>query len=145
MSVRFVSMGLVVGIALPLALASPALAQTASAPPAPLAPVPMPFIRAGDPALMAAGPTPQQYQLSQPPGSTTYRFVNPCSVDIRIRTVSGMTDTVSPLTGTRFLARTAETLASSPPLTNPRTVSVMTLGDPGASGCTVELTYGRGG
>lgn len=127
-----------------LLLPTAALAQ-ASPPPAPLAPVPMPFIRAGDPFLLPATTTPTQYQIAQPAGSTTYRFVNPCSVDIRIKTVSSMSDQVTASTGTRFLARTAETLASSPALTNPRTVSIMTLGDPGAAGCTAEIGYGRGG
>lgn len=124
--------------------ASAALGQ-ATPPPAPMAPVPMPFIRNGDPFFMRADQTPQQYQIIQPVGSTTYRFVNPCSVDVRIKTVTSLADQVTTSTGTRFLARTSETLASSPPLTNPRIVSVMTLADPGPAGCITELGYGRGG
>ena len=70
-------------------------------------------------------------------------------VDIRIKSVASMSASVTATTGTRFLARTAETMAST---ANPlgaasvdRIISVMTMGDPGAAGCTVELTYGNGG
>lgn len=104
----------------------------------------MPFTRSGDPAILAAGPTPQQYQITQPPGTTSYRFVNPCSVDIRIKTVASLSTTITATTGTRFLARTSETVASTPALTNPRIVSIMTVGDPGLGGCAGELQYGNG-
>lgn len=103
-----------------------------------------PFFRMRDPHFLAAGTTPAQYVIEQPTGSTSYRLVNPCSVDIRIRTVSSLTDSVNLTIGTRFLARTAEVLASSPPFMPTRTVSVMTVGDPGPAGCTVELQYGTG-
>lgn len=115
------------------------------------APSQMPFMRLGDPVILPATTTPRQYQIPQPNDPITgqpavsYRFVNPCSVDVRIRTVSNMTETVTATTGTRFIARTAETLASSPSLTTPRTVSIMTMADPGGPGCSAELQYGRGG
>lgn len=103
-----------------------------------------PFFRMGDPHILTATTTAQQVQIAQPPGATSYRFVNPCKVDVRIRTVTGMADQVTATTGTRFLARAVEVLASSPPMTNPRTVSIMALSDPGADGCKVELQYGSG-
>lgn len=103
-----------------------------------------PFFRMRDPHFLAAGTTPTQYVIEQPTGSTSYRLVNPCSVDIRIRTVATVSDTVTPTIGTRFLARTSEVLASSPPYMPTRTVSVMTVADPGPAGCTIELQYGTG-
>lgn len=102
------------------------------------------FYRKGDPFIIPATQTATQMQINQPAGSNSYRLVNPCSVDIRITTVATMSDTVAPTTGTRFLARTVEVLASSPPLSTPRTVSILALGDPGPGGCNVELTYGTG-
>ncbi|MDP4024493.1 hypothetical protein Q8W71_17860 [Methylobacterium sp. NEAU 140] len=116
-----------------LLLAAPALAADTT-----------PFYRMGDPFLMQAGPTAQQYQIAQPPGSTSYRFVNPCNVDIRIKTVATASQVVTASTGTRFLARTAETVASTVAPTTPRIVSIMTLGDPGSAGCAGELQYGTG-
>ncbi len=103
-----------------------------------------PFFRMGDPFVLPATTTPQQYTITQPMGSTSYRLVNPCSVDIRIKSVASLTSTVTATTGTRFLARTAEIVASSPPLTVPRIVSIMTMSDPGAAGCSPELLYGTG-
>ena len=103
-----------------------------------------PFFRKGDPILIPAVQTAKQYQIDQPAGSNSYRLVNPCSVDIRITTVRSMSDAITPSRGTRFLARTVEVLASSPPFTVPRTISIIALGDPGPSGCTVELSYGTG-
>lgn len=107
-----------------------------------------PFIRTGDPFVFPAGTTAQQYDIVQPDKTTSYRLVNPCGVDIRIKSVPNMGTSVTLTTGTRFLARTVETMASTP---NPnvsggdRIISVMTTGDPGAAGCSVELTYGNGG
>jgi hypothetical protein len=103
-----------------------------------------PFFRMRDPHFLSATTAPKQYVIEQPTGSTSYRLVNPCSVDIRIKTVSSMVESVGPTIGTRFLARTAEVLASSPPFMTTRTVSVMTVADPGPAGCTVELQYGTG-
>jgi hypothetical protein len=106
--------------------------------------LPMPFVRSGDPYFLAAGTAPRQYEVSQPPGTTSYRFVNPCEVDIRIKTVASKTESVTATTGTRFLARSSETLASTVPLSNPRIVSIMTVSDPGPAGCVTELQYGNG-
>lgn len=103
-----------------------------------------PFYRKGDPNLLPATQTARQYQIQQPAGSNSYRLVNPCNVDIRITTVRNMSDPITTTTGTRFLARSVEVLASSPPLSVPRTVSIIALGDPGPNGCTVELSYGTG-
>ena len=103
-----------------------------------------PFFRMGDPFVLPATATAQQYQINQPAGSTSYRFVNPCNVDVRIRTVGSLTEQVTRATGTRYLARTAEVVASSPPLTTPRIVSVMAMSDPGATPCEPELLYGSG-
>lgn len=85
----------------------------------------MPFTRSGDPVILPAGTTAQQYQITQPPETTSYRFVNPCGVDVRIRTVLSMSASVTATTDTRFLARTSEMVASMLPLTNPRIVSIM--------------------
>lgn len=103
-----------------------------------------PFFRMGDPFVLPATQTPQQYTINQPQGSTSYRLINPCTVDIRIKSVASLTSTVTVTTGTRFLARTSEVVASSPPLTVPRIVSIMTMGDPGSVGCAPELLYGTG-
>lgn len=103
-----------------------------------------PFYRMGDPFILPVSIKPRQYQIDQPPGSTSYRMTNPCTVDIRIKTVGSLTATVTTSTGTLFLARTAEVVASSPPLTTPRIVSVMAMSDPGAAGCSPELLYGTG-
>ncbi len=110
-------------------------------------PLPMPFQRSGDPIFLPATATPQQYTVTQPLDTTSYRGVNPCGVDIRIKTVSSMSTQVTASTGTRFLARTAETLSST---ANPmggqtRIVSIMTVSDPGPGGCVFELQYGNGG
>lgn len=109
--------------------------------------LPMPFMRSGDPYLLPAATTAQQYQITQPAKAKSYRFVNPCGVDIRVKSVGTMSATVSATTGTRFLARTIETLGSTPnPLNGSmRIVSIMTMGDPGPGGCTAELQYGNGG
>jgi hypothetical protein len=107
-----------------------------------------PFIRTGDPFVFPAGPQPQQYDIVQPDKTTSYRLVNPCGVDIRIKSVPNMGTGVTLVTGTRFLARTVETMASTPnpnPAGGDRIISVMTTGDPGPAGCSVELTYGNGG
>lgn len=104
-----------------------------------------PFYRMqADPYILPAGTTPQQMAIPQPVGATSYRIVNPCQVDIRLKTVPTTSQQVTATTGTRILARTVEVLASSQTLSNPRIVSIMTLGDPGAAGCAVEFTYGSG-
>ncbi len=109
-------------------------------------PLPMPFQRSGDPILLPATTTAQQYSVTQPLDTASYRGVNPCSVDIRIKTVASMSTQVTATTGTRFLSRTAETLSST---ANPmggqtRIVSIMTVAPPAAP-CVFELQYGNGG
>jgi hypothetical protein len=93
-----------------------------------------PFMRSGDPFFFPAATTPQQYDVQQPGSTTSYRLVNPCGIDIRIKSVASLTSTVGPMTGTRFLARTAETMAST---ANPlgataidRIISVLGCGGP---------------
>ncbi|WP_164712288.1 hypothetical protein [Methylobacterium currus] len=104
-----------------------------------------PFYRMqSDPYLLPSTTAPAQYPIPQPVGATSYRIVNPCQVDIRLKTVATTSSQVTASTGTRILARTVEVLASSPSLSNPRIVSIMTMADPGAAGCTVEFTYGSG-
>lgn len=108
-----------------------------------------PFMRSGDPFIFPAGTTAAQYTISQPSGTTSYRIVDPCNVDIRIKSVPDTNTSVTLTTGTRFLSRTAEAVAS---VANPlgpsaidRIISIMTTSDPGSAGCSVELSYGNGG
>lgn len=110
-------------------------------------PVQPPFMRSGDPVLLPATTTPKQYAITQPPGTASYRGVNPCAVDVRIKTVPDMSTSITAGTGTRFLARTSETLGSTqnPNTGSTRYVSIMALSDPGSAGCTFELGYGNGG
>lgn len=99
-----------------------------------------PFFRLGDPLFFDIGPEARQFTIKPPMGATSYRMVNPCRVDIRIRKVSSLDEKVTLRSGTRFLARTAEVVATS----RPSFVSLITHGDPGSQGCTVELQYGTG-
>ncbi|GJE00559.1 hypothetical protein [Methylobacterium isbiliense] len=109
-----------------------------------------PFFRMGEPNILVATAAPQQYQITQPVGATSYRGVNPCVHDIRVKSVMAIGDTVTATTGTRFLARTSEVLASSPQMTNPRVVSIMVVPHaggpaiPAGFSCPFELTYGSG-
>jgi hypothetical protein len=117
------------------------LAQNVSAPPSPMSPVPHPFERAGDPNFIPATATPQNYYITQPVNTSSYRAVNPCiNADVRIKTVlapapvattptsypgvsqitSPVVNPISPISGTRFTARATETLGSTP---NPNTTS----------------------
>lgn len=66
--------------------------------------------------------------------------MNPCNVDVRIRKVGSLTETVTLTTGTRFMARSAETLGTS----DPKFVSIIATATP-AGDCSPELQYGRGG
>lgn len=133
--------GLVLGLAL-AGIVAHAFAQSSA-----MMTLPAPFQRSGDPSLLAATTTPKQYAITQPMGTTSYRGVNACNVDIRIKTVPDMATSVTATTGTRFLARTSETLGSTPNLVagSTRYVSIMALSDPGTAGCTFELGYGNGG
>lgn len=119
-----------------LLLAGPALAADTT-----------PFYRMAAPNILPnVTTTPQQFTLSEPAGATSYRFVNPCQVDVRIITVPDTSSTVTLSTGTLFLARTVEVLASSKFLSTPptRIISIMAMSDPGATPCRPELTYGTG-
>lgn len=140
--------------------------------PAPVSPLPMPFLRTGDPSIIPATTTPQQYIISQPDGTVTYRAYNPCvSADVRIKTVAPLepittvdtkypgvkqvtskTDVVSTYTGTRY-GRGPETMGSTanPISGGSRVVSIMLVPIPGYPAqvdqmtCEFELQYGRSG
>lgn len=123
--------------------------------PAPIAPMPMPFLRAGDPTVIPGVATPKQYLINQIEGTVTYRAFNPCSTaDVRIKSVKALepvtteptqypgvllvtskTETVDKYSGTRY-GRGAETMGST---VNPnggygRIVSVMIVPVPGYTG-----------
>lgn len=116
-----------------LLLAAPALAADATA-----------FLPLQDPSVLAVTTAPRQYTIPQPQAATSYVLDNPCTVDIRIKSVPTMADTVTPTTGRRFMARTSNSRSSSPLMTAQRIVSVMAMADPGPAGCNVEFTYGVG-
>lgn len=133
----------------------------------------MPFQRAGDPFIFPATATPTQYVVTQPPGTRSYRAINPClNADIRVKTVAATApvvseataypgvrrvtsaaDSVTAATGTRFMGRYGETLASTfnPLGGGQRVISIMIVPVPGStvdvSGftCPFELGYGMGG
>lgn len=98
-----------------------------------------PFYRMGDPIIFNVTTTATQYPISSPPGATSYRGVNACSADIRIKKVPSMSDQVTRTTGTRFLARTAEVVATSSPVF----VSLIAMSAP-VGECVFELQYGTG-
>jgi hypothetical protein len=98
-----------------------------------------PFFRMGEPYVLSVTTTAQQYALNPPPGATSYRFTNPCNVDVRIRRVESMAETISTVQGTRYLARSVEIVATS----NPQFVSLIAMSAP-ASPCFIELLYGTG-
>ena len=103
----------------------------------------MPFVRSGtgDPIIFDnVTTTAKQFAITKPPDATSYRFLNPCNVDVRIRRVSSMSESVTLRTGTRFMARSAETLGTS----NPQFVSVIATAVPNGD-CSPELQYGNGG
>lgn len=134
-------------------------------------PVQPPFQRIGGAYAFPVSTTPQTYVITEPAGAASYRGVNPCGVDIVITSVSptaqpvttapvtyngqtmstvqlvtSATGTVDQFSGTLFLARTSETLGSTP---NPmgglvRYVSIMALSQP-ATACAFRLGYGNGG
>ncbi|KTS37702.1 hypothetical protein NS228_18575 [Methylobacterium indicum] len=133
----------------------------------------MPFVRAtGSGFMFPATSSPQQFLVTQPAGTTTYRAYNPCAAaDVRITSVSALeplvavateypgvarvtsrTGTIDRFSGTRF-GRGAETLGSAAnPMGGPnRIVSIMIVPIPGypadLSGmtCEFELMYGSGG
>lgn len=102
-----------------------------------------PFVRSGngDPIIFSGvTTTAKQFAITKPSDATSYRFVNPCNVDVRIRKVSSLSESVTLSTGTRFLARSSETLGTS----EPKFVSIIATAPPAAD-CAPELQYGRGG
>lgn len=102
-----------------------------------------PFVRSGtgDPIVFAGiTTTAKQFAIAKPADATSYRFVNPCNVDVRIRKVSSLSEAVTQATGTRFLARSSETLGTS----EPTFVSLIATAAPSGE-CAPELQYGRGG
>jgi hypothetical protein len=107
----------------------------------PLGVMTMPFIRSSpDPVIFdGVTTTPKQFTVAKPVGATTYRFVNPCDVDVRIRRVGSLSETVTATTGIRYLARTSEVVGTS----NPQFVSIMAVTAPSAP-CAPELQYGNG-
>lgn len=140
---------------------------------APMNVMSMPFVRATQNTFtFPATTTPQQFLISQPPRTTTYRAFNPCvQADVRITSVKALepvktaatdypgvlavtsrTETVHSRSGTRF-GRGSETLGSA---ANPmggadRIVSIMLVSIPGYPAdlagvtCEFELGYGNGG
>lgn len=110
---------------------------------APMTVIATPFVRSGngDPIIFSGvTTTAKQFAISKPADATSYRFVNPCNVDVRIRRVASMSESVTLTTGTRFLARSSETLGTS----DPKFVSIIATAAP-AGDCAPELQYGRGG
>lgn len=102
-----------------------------------------PFVRSGsgDPIIFSGiTTTAKQFAITKPADATSYRFVNPCNVDVRIRRVGSMSESVTLTTGTRFLARSSETLGTS----EPKFVSIIATAAPNGD-CAPELQYGRGG
>ncbi|CAO4178896.1 hypothetical protein [Methylorubrum populi] len=102
-----------------------------------------PFVRsgAGDPIIFSGvTTTAKQFAITKPTDATSYRFVNPCNVDVRIRKVASLSESVTLTTGTRFLARSSETLGTS----EPQFVSIIATAAP-AGDCAPELQYGRAG
>lgn len=99
-----------------------------------------PFFRIGPPNIFVVGPSATQYAIAKPREATSYRFVNRCNVDVRILKVDSLSQEVTLETGTVFLARSVETIAT----TNPKFVSLITMEDPGEKICRVELQYGTG-
>lgn len=110
---------------------------------APMTVLSTPFVRSGtgDPIIFDGVSTvAKQFAITKPADATSYRFVNPCNVDVRIRKVSSMNESVTLRTGTRFMARSSETLGTS----DPSFVSLIATAVPTGE-CAPELQYGRGG
>jgi hypothetical protein len=132
----------------------------------------MPFQRQADRFIMPASGAAKTYRIVQPAGSFAYRGINPCrGYDIAIKTVAptalpvtttpsgypgvdlvtSATDSVTATTGTLWMSRYGETLASSPaPTEGYRLVSIMTVPVPGATVsydpafvCPFNLQYGK--
>lgn len=102
----------------------------------------MPFVRATQDVNRFEGvsTTAKTFAISRPAGATSYRFVNPCDVDVRIRKVDTAQQVITSSQGTLFLARTSETLGTS----DPQFVSLIAMSEPSRP-CAPELGYGNGG
>lgn len=117
--------------------------RIAGSPDAPTTVLATPFIRSGtgDPIIFdGVTTTAKQFAITKPADATSYRFVNPCNVDVRIRKVGSLSESVTLTTGTRFMARSSETLGTS----DPKFVSLIATAVPTGE-CAPELQYGRGG
>ncbi|KQP02659.1 hypothetical protein ASF26_14615 [Methylobacterium sp. Leaf93] len=117
--------------------------KLAGSPESPMTVLSTPFVRSGtgDPIIFdGITTTAKQFAITKPADATSYRFVNPCNVDVRIRKVSSLSESVTLRTGTRFLARSSETLGTS----QPTFVSLIATAAPTGE-CAPELQYGRGG
>ncbi|KQP61067.1 hypothetical protein [Methylobacterium sp. Leaf108] len=135
--------GLVGGNVLFCATGAPREAAPCGGPLTPLTVLSTPFVRSGtgDPIIFdGITTTAKQFAITKPADATSYRFVNPCNVDVRIRKVGSMQESVTLTTGTRFLARSSETLGTS----TPAFVSLIATATP-TTECNPELQYGRGG
>jgi hypothetical protein len=102
---------------------------------------PFSFSNGGDPIVFdGITTTPKQFVVDKPDSATSYRILNPCNVDIRARRVANLTQQVTPTTGVRIMARSAETFGTS----SPGFVSIMAVATPSAE-CNLDLNYGNGG
>ena len=136
----------------------------------PLSVLAVPFTRAAKAFALPVSTTPKTYAIVQPAGSSAYRGLNPCPVDIIISSVAATepvttqpvtmngqtipnvllvtspTGTVSQFEDTYFMARSGRALASSanPMSGTVRYVSIMAVADPGATPCAFRLHYGGG-
>ncbi|GJD72562.1 hypothetical protein [Methylobacterium goesingense] len=129
----------------------------------------IPFTRSAKAFALPVSTTPQTYAILQPAGSSAYRGINPCTVDVVITSVAATvpvttqpvtmggatipnvlrvtspTDSVNQFEDTLFLSRSGRTLSST---ANPmggqvRYVSIMALADPGTTPCAFRLHYGN--
>ena len=133
----------ILGNVLYCATGKPREALPCGGPTTPMTVLSTPFVRSGtgDPIIFDGVSTvAKQFAITKPADATSYRFVNPCNVDVRIRKVSSMQESVTLTTGTRFLARSSETLGTS----QPTYVSIVATAAPTGE-CAPELQYGRGG
>lgn len=150
-----------------------ASAQTSQLNAATQSPQPMPFVRAvRSPFVLPVTATPQQFIITQPADTRTYRAFNPCvAADVRLMTVSPLepvvtqptaypgvlkvtskTEVIDRISGMRY-GRGPETLGSSrnPIAGQDRIISTMLVPIPGytATGdisnltCEVEMHYGN--
>lgn len=109
-------------------------------PGSPLRALLMPFARVVmDPYVFTVTATASTYAIVKPPGATSYRFVNPCDVDVRIRKVATMQESITTAQGTLYLARTSEVVGTS----SPEFVSLIAMTEP-TKPCRPELQYGDG-